>query len=1449
MEDGFPLFDPNDDAERQEQRLREYYEEFSANARQRLLAKTIVRPTTVYDVLYPSTRETLLSKNTPFNTDLEEDAKIIRDRLIAKIITNETDLEKISSNFRNSLLARAKIQDDRAKLMEDGDLFRKQMISKNVPSSNNIEKDSGLIRTSNVSKNKPNPSAEDSIEKNSPTFRGMNISKNVPKKQDLLIDSEQARNQFRKNDINKNVPNNSDIEKNSEEFRRNNLSKNSNSKITDIEENSVIKRQSELAKNFSKNSNLEDSSELFRKGDVSKNVPKEQDLLIDSEEIRNQFRKNDLNKNVPNNSDIERDNDFFRRNNLSKNIPGKNDFDGDSEIYRNANISKDAKNIPINIDEISEQKRMDSLSKNNPNTSDLEQGSIEYRKDDLSKNTTNNSNLEKDSELFRKDDLSLNKPKITDLESESNQYRIDDLSLNKPKFTNLETDSVPFRDSDLSVNKSNETNLEVDSIQYRVDDLSANKPKITDLEKDSVLFRQDDLSLNKPKFTNLETDSVPFRDSDLSFNKPKFTNLEIDSVPFRDSDLSFNKPKFTNLEIDSIDYRNEDLSRNTPNTSNLEIDSIPFREDDLSANVPNISDLATDSTPFLYNNLSSNVPNTSDLEIDSIPFREDDLSANLPSNFNLFNYSEDFRDDNLSSNVPITSNLLIDSAPFRASDLAANVPVNSNIASDSVDFREDALSKNTPFNTDLLSDSSSFRNDLMAKNAGFGLLGVNVQGAGTNAFLGISRVFTQGILIRQLLFSKNHSKNTNLLLDSEAFRDNNKFPNKWQVTNNEYTSSSENYKLAPLMQGEVDNDQYNQYGSIFSIVGGSPISYGVFSTDAYRKNFSRNLQQIYGTSVGDEFPSGRVDIRLNTAYYSTDTISPNGGAFTNSSYNLDSYISYGSGYLTYTIKNYNLERNAFNLNQLQPGNPDTLSTLQEYDIPGFQDLISKTIGSFSGKFQARTLTTPSDVISKNGGSYYKGGNIDTDLLRPDAVNAELGSAESMMAKTTVGNPFQDEDFFRGRRGVRHIVNTIKNSDNPLAANFDPQNNKVYIVGKNEDGSNKVSRQKFTIANPYAPGKAQKLIFSIKNYSNNQRFHFPPYIKSISNTENASWNATNFLGRPEAVYTYNNSSRDASISFYVLTDYAQKVDIGTDWNSDGLETLGISSDEKRFTESDITENENDNLELGNLQKERDDKVKELADLEAKIQENSPPSVVVPTNQPVIEATVSNTGQTMTEQMNAQVTEVKEQEKNQQNQGSADKSEVSALLEQKARLLSEIGKIDETIEQKRLDFDKKVEYHVTNNVTTNVYDFNTSLVDRETGEISSKPGNTLERINDMKKNLMFQPAFFSGDKVDFVRKMEFLSKLTRPSANNDGSNTGFSFINPPVCHIHLGDWWHHDIIVNSVSFDYADAPWTLDGGSVQPMWALVTISFNIIGSFGGTSRPPLSTDKGGMYSHRS
>ena len=48
--------------------------------------------------------------------------------------------------------------------------------------------------------------------------------------------------------------------------------------------------------------------------------------------------------------------------------------------------------------------------------------------------------------------------------------------------------------------------------------------------------------------------------------------------------------------------------------------------------------------------------------------------------------------------------------------------------------------------------------------------------------------------------------------------------------------------------------------------------------------------------------------------------------------------------------------------------------------------------------------------------------------------------------------------------------------------------------------------------------------------------FPPYDISFNETSNANWTTNQFLGRPEPIYTYNNTERIGSLSFKVLVDH-------------------------------------------------------------------------------------------------------------------------------------------------------------------------------------------------------------------------------------------------------------------------------------------------------------------------
>jgi hypothetical protein len=207
----------------------------------------------------------------------------------------------------------------------------------------------------------------------------------------------------------------------------------------------------------------------------------------------------------------------------------------------------------------------------------------------------------------------------------------------------------------------------------------------------------------------------------------------VDSIPVRADNLSNNVANESNIEVDSIPIREYNLSSNVANESNIEVDSIPIREDNLSSNVANDSNIEVDSISIRASNLNNNVANDSNIEVDSIPIRADNLSSNVINNFDLSSASEAYRTALIAlNNFQITGDNLVFSEPIR----------------------QELLSKNTPSGSDILSDTELSRKNMMSRNPKTDL-GFNVEGFGTQAFVGLSRNLAIGAPIRLFLMSRN----------------------------------------------------------------------------------------------------------------------------------------------------------------------------------------------------------------------------------------------------------------------------------------------------------------------------------------------------------------------------------------------------------------------------------------------------------------------------------------------------------------------------------------------------------------------------------------------------------------------------------------------------------------------------------------------------------------------
>ena len=1279
-------------------------------------------------------RSKLLSKNLEKPNDIYDVlySKVREDSLV-KNVAITSNLDKNSEFIRDSLLS--KHVSNQIDLQESGELYRKNSIAKNelLNSSKNLEDLGEESRRSALSKNK-----------------------------NLEIFFENTKN----------------IDGFADSARDNNLSKNNSLTPSDLIENSEGFRENALSKNSSLDlSKLELDNDNFRESNISKNAKNNEDLEV----ISNEFRSNNESKNVINNSDLLNDSETLRSNNIVSNIKKDNDLEESSSVFREQNITKneELKSVNESLENISQINRDNNLSKNTNINNDLEILSSSFRNDNVSKNKDLNNDLEDLSNEFRQSNISNNFSKTNNLDDVSSGFREESLSKNEKNNSNLESISSSFRDSSIEKNVKNQSDLEKLGETFRKDALSNNEQKENDIENISNSFRESNLQNNTANNSDLEDNSVNFRQSNLSNNEEIISNLELNSQSIRLDNLSNNQSSLSDLETDSQNIRNNNLSNNEDIVTDLELDSQAFREDNTSSNVSNNSNLDLDSTIVREDNLAANVSNNSDLENDSNSFYNDNIANNVSINSDLENDSLPFLGSNISNNSPINVNLEVDSTNFRQENLSNNVSSPFDLGAESILYRNDNLNSNVDNSQDLLtlsqnflnSNSSNnvenltdlsnlsniFRNEQLAKNPSRFTLGSNIILSNTSFFVGISNLEVQGFIFRNINKAFNSTKRSlKPLFDDD-----------------------ESIKFFDDISADKTLNYYSTQGQAFP--GG-------------RENLLKRNQDlldkkvIVGKSLRDAFGISLID----------DTSGPDNGfrQFTKPQ---------NIGELQNIISLYNVEQNTFQYSprrdfNFNPSGGEFFDKLTNFGVDSdFQKLLSFT--SLEKRRQFFTNTTPAEVISSNNGLYL---SDDADkILKP--IEGELGSGLSMVSQseTTDTIAVDFERFGSRKRGVQHIIDSIKKDDRiEFSQNFNVQGNEgeasIFIIGRDKDKNLKKSYNRYSIKNPYAPDEALSIEFSLTNYSIDgptKTMLFPAYIKSFQHGDSATWNSTTFLGRPEPIYTYGNSSRDGSVTFFVLTDYATKVDIGYDFNSN-------TGDVKKITEN--FDEINFSPKASSISKTKNETKSEIQNLKNELISDS----LTDEEKEEIELKISKL-------------EVK----------------LGLLQAQETKLLS-----------------KGQNSYIENNSSgNNLYKYLDSFkeIEKDGEYVEHKAENTVAKLQEMKSQILFQPSYFSGSKADFVERIEFISKLTRPSRNkSSGDNSGFSFTKAPICHLNLGDWFNHDIVINSVSYDYSDAPWTTDGGKVYPMWCSVTINFNIIGTFGAETREdvPLSTDVGGFMGRR-
>jgi hypothetical protein len=155
---------------------------------------------------------------------------------------------------------------------------------------------------------------------------------------------------------------------------------------------------------------------------------------------------------------------------------------------------------------------------------------------------------------------------------------------------------------------------------------------------------------------------------------------------------------------------------------------------------------------------------------------------------------------------------------------------------------------------------------------------------------------------------------------------------------------------------------------------------------------------------------------------------------------------------------------------------------------------------------------------------------------------------------SVRNPYRNV-----RDLIRHGVNDGKNSLTRPDFNLSVLDTngfvKVtpYITDESESGFNRESKI-LKLGNP----EVQKYMLSIENLAWQNSEHilnlapcevgpnggrimwFPPYDISFSDNSSVNWDSTNFIGRGEPIYTYNNTERTGTLTFKIVVDHSMAM---------------------------------------------------------------------------------------------------------------------------------------------------------------------------------------------------------------------------------------------------------------------------------------------------------------------
>ena len=391
--------------------------------------------------------------------------------------------------------------------------------------------------------------------------------------------------------------------------------------------------------------------------------------------------------------------------------------------------------------------------------------------------------------------------------------------------------------------------------------------------------------------------------------------------------------------------------------------------------------------------------------------------------------------------------------------------------------------------------------------------------------------------------------------------------------------------------------------------------------------------------------------------------------------------------------------------------------------------------------------------------------------------------------------------------------------------------------------------------------------------------FPPYDLGFDESLSANWTKTDFIGRGEPVYTYNNSTRTGQLKFKLLVDHPKVVNAYRGRRTNEIERFfaGCISPQEFL---DLLDNSQ-----GVSQTTRSEIEKKL---NLQMQQSTSTNYSASEKYVIPFEENQSTGPTVD---SSSITTFLNQQKNSEKTvkisvdgyASQDETDATKLAKDRAEdiksqvelIVKGISNINYSIvtkskvinisgDENSRRVDLKINYdavsdstaqHKSTEVDSNLVTLplDSQIVDnlridetRYFDFIGEEYPEYFETISEKIK--YFHPGFHSTTPEGLNTRTTFLQQCTRqgPSVYDKEDSNGIkpqnlAFGRPPICILRIGDYINTKILINSVNISYnvgSTPQWDLnpEGIGVQPMMADVTLSIDIIG--GQSLQGPIS-----------